>query len=133
MSDRDAFDGEIERLFARPPAFGDDAVFIERVGRRLNRNWRLRATVLTAAGVVGGFVAVREMLDIGVGGALARITETTVSATEAAQSLSFLEVLSRLETGGLDMVSTPAMPLFWLVSLAVIAAAFYAGLRANSA
>ena len=133
MSDRDAFDGEIERLFARPPTLDDGAAFVDRVERRLNRNWLVRATVLTAAGVVGGFFAVREAVDAGLGAGLARVTETSATATQAARSLDLSQVLSWLEAGGPGLSATPAMPLFWLVSLGVIGAALVAGLRANQA
>ena len=133
MSDRDAFDGEIERLFARPPAFDNDSAFVERVERRLNRNWRVRATVLTAAGVVGGFFAVREALDAGLGVGLARVTETSTTATQAARSLDWTQVWSWIESGGGGLSATPAMPMFWLVSAGIIGAALLAGLKANQA
>ena len=131
MSDRDAFDGEIERLFARPPALENDALFVERVERRLNRNWRVRAVVLTAAGVIGGFFAVRETLDAGLETGLMQLTETSETATEAARSMDLGQLMSWLQSGGPDLLTTPAMPMFWLVSVGVIGAALFAGLRAN--
>lgn len=132
MSDRDAFDGEIERLFARPPVLADEEAFVEAVERRLNSGWRLRAGILTVAGVMGGFFAVRETLDAGLGG-LAAVSQTSRDATQALDSFDFGQVLAWLEAGGPDLAVSPAMPLFWLLSAGIIAAAVVAGLRANQA
>lgn len=133
MSDREAFDGEIERLFARPPVLDNEEAFVGRVERRLNRNWRIRAVVLSTAGVIGGFMAVRETLDVGLGAGLAQVAATSSSATHAAQSMDWGQVARWLEVGGFDLVGAPAMTLFWLVSAGVIGAALFAGLRANQA
>ena len=109
MSDRDAFDGEIERLFARPPVLADEEAFVEAVERRLNSGSRLRAGILTVAGVMGGFFAVRETLDAGLGG-LAVVSQTSRDATQALDSFDFGRILDWLEAGGPDLAVSPAMP-----------------------
>jgi hypothetical protein len=133
MSDRDAFDGEIERLFARPQPFGDGDVFAERVTKRLNRGWRMRAGVLTAAGGVGGFFAVREALDAGLQTGFAQLSAQSTRASRQASSLDWTGVLDWVSGGGGDLAMAPTMPLFWLVSAAVIVAAVFMALKAGEA
>ena len=133
MSDRDAFDGEIERLFARPQPFDDGDVFAERVTRRLNRGWRMRAGVLTAAGGVGGFFAVREALDAGLQTGFAQLSAQSTQASRQASSLEWTSVLDWVSGGGGDLAMVPTMPLFWLVSGVVIAASVFVALRAGQA
>lgn len=60
----DEFDPGIERLFAQTPAMPDAELFAVRVEQRLNKGSALRALALTAAGVVGGAIAVRESLSV---------------------------------------------------------------------
>lgn len=60
----DEFDPGIERLFARTPSMPDADLFAARVEQRLNKGSALRALALTAAGVVGGAIAVRESLNV---------------------------------------------------------------------
>ena len=133
MSDRDAFDGEIERLFARPQPFDDGDVFAERVTRRLNRGWRTRAGVLTAAGGVGGFFAVREALDAGLQTGFAQLSAQSNQASRQATSLDWTGVMDWVSGGGGDLAMAPTMPLFWLVSGVVIAAAVVMALKAGEA
>lgn len=133
MSDRDAFDGEIERLFARPQPFDDGDAFAERVTKRLNRGWRVRAGVLTGAGAVGGFFAVREALDAGLQGGFAQLSAQSTQATRQASNLDWTSVMDWFSGGGGDLVMAPTMPLFWLVSGVVIAAAVIMALKVGEA
>ena len=133
MSDRDAFDGEIERLFARPQPFSDGDAFVDRVARRLNRGWRVRAGVLTAAGGVGGFFAVREALDAGLQGGFAQLSAQSTQATRQASNLDWTNVMDWVSSGGGDLAMGSTMPLFWLVSGVVIAAAVFMAFRVGEA
>lgn len=60
----DEFDPAIERLFAQAPHFADSPFFEADVAARLNKASRVRSIALSAAGVVGGLIAVRELLNI---------------------------------------------------------------------
>ena len=60
----DEFDPGIERLFAQTPAMRDADLFAVQVEQRLNKGSTLRTLALTAAGVVGGAIAVRESLNV---------------------------------------------------------------------
>lgn len=60
----DEFDPAIERLFAQAPHFADSPFFEADVAARLNKASRVRSIALSAAGVVGGVIAVRELLNI---------------------------------------------------------------------
>lgn len=133
MSDRDAFDGEIERLFARSPTLDDGSEFARRVEHRLNRRWRIRATVLTTAGVLGGVIAVREAVQAGLSGGLVRLSEESDRTVQAARGIDWSTALDWLSGGGPDLVVAPTMPAFWLVSAGLIAAALFTALRANEA
>lgn len=133
MSDRDAFDGEIERLFARPQPFDDGDAFAERVSKRLNQGWRVRAGVLTGAGVIGGFFAVREALDAGLQTGFAQFSAQSTQATRQATSLDWTGVMDWVSGGGGDLAMAPTMPLFWLVSGVVIAAAVFMALKVGEA
>ena len=53
----DEFDPTIERLFAQAPHFPDSAFFEADVAARLNKASRVRSVALSAAGVVGGLIA----------------------------------------------------------------------------
>ncbi len=131
MSERDAFDGDIERLFARPQPFEDGDAFEQRVSKRLNRGWRARAVVLTAAGGVGGFFAVREAVGSGLSGGLARLSSESDEVTQAASNLDLETAMSWFSDGGAGLAMAPTMPLFWLVSGLVIVAAVFTALKAS--
>ena len=51
-------------MFDASPAFADDAAFATSVERRLARVWLVRRLALTAAGVVGGAVALSRLPDL---------------------------------------------------------------------
>ena len=133
MSDRDAFDGEIERLFARPQPFSDGDAFAERVTKRLNQGWRVRAGVLTGAGAVGGFFAVREALDAGLQTGFAQLSAQSTEVSREATSLDWTTVMDWISGGGGDLARAPTMPLFWLGSGVVIAAAVFMALKVGEA
>lgn len=130
MSDRDAFDGEIERLFAEPPALHDADGFVERVERRLRRTWRFRAGVLTLAGGIGGFFAVRETLEAGIGSGLAQLSGSYATVARIRPSGDLDQLVDGL---GATLQHSPSMPIFWLVSVAIIAAAGLASWRVDQA
>ena len=60
----DEFDPAIERLFAQTPAFPDSALFEADVAARLSKSSRVRSIALSLAGLMGGVIAVRELLNV---------------------------------------------------------------------
>ena len=130
MQGPDAFDGEIERLFARPPVLNDGDDFARRVEKRLNQGWRLRAAVVGAAGVVGGVFAVREALASRLSLGLSQISSESAQAADAAAAGDWGPVLAQVEalTTGSGLSS---MPLFWLVSAVMIGAAAATALKSS--
>lgn len=129
MADRDGFDGEIERMFARPPALDGADVFAAGVERRLNRNWRMRTVILSAAGLVGGVFAVREALQAGVEPGLVRLTNSYSSLAQA----SSWRADSVIDGINLAIVHNPSMAAFWLASVVLVAAAGLVGWRVDQA
>src|SRR5690606_38636108 len=60
----DEFDPAIERLFAQSPQFSDSVFFEADVAARLNKASRVRSIALSFAGLAGGVIAVRELLNV---------------------------------------------------------------------
>ncbi|MBA4803085.1 MAG: hypothetical protein H2038_00355 [Brevundimonas sp.] len=123
----DDFDPEIERLFGRAPVLPDAALFTAQVERRLQKGSAVRGLALTAAGVIGGVVAVRETLTVNLrsndgvvaGEALGRgVRSVSFTAQDAIQS-----GLDQFGLGGLELGSMNGMQLFWIVAGALIAVA----------
>ncbi len=133
MSGPDAFDGEIERLFARPPAMDGGEAFAERIERRLARGSRMRTAVVSAAGLVGGVLAVQQA--VGSGFTLNLSSRAAESGPDASAALAagtdwtqYLDLIQTLGVGQ-DWAALPSMPLFWLASAALIAAAAFTAAR----
>ncbi|WP_312146640.1 hypothetical protein [Brevundimonas sp.] len=125
----DEFDPAIERLFSRAPAFADSAQFEAGVAAKLNKSSRFRTTALSIAGLVGGVIAVREVMSVdfnfgsssvsasaGSQPATQGLTMAGVDAAHAAQSL-----LDRVGVSGLDMSSMGGMQLFWATAGVLVA------------
>lgn len=127
------FDPAIERLFSRPPSMPDADLFAAEVQERLSSSTRLRTLVLSLAGLVGGVIAVREMVRLdrlsvstdggdltalsGAGGGLSQATEGAALALQAAMRPG----LEPFGLGGLDLTAMGGMPLFWLTAAALLA------------
>ena len=60
----DEFDPMIERLFARSPQMADASLFAAEVETKLHSSSRVRTLALTAAGLIGGVIAVRESMNL---------------------------------------------------------------------
>lgn len=116
----DEFDPAIERLFAQTPPFPDSVFFEADVAARLNKASRVRSVALSAAGLVGGLIAVRELLNVdlrlGSGGGL-----------ESAGPHGGLAVQSLLERSELGDVARAAMgsmggmQMFWATAGVLVA------------
>lgn len=56
------FDALLVRLFDEPPAFADSEAFVASVIQRLDRRWQVRSLVIGVTGLLGGFVAVSQIM-----------------------------------------------------------------------
>ena len=129
----DEFDPEIERLFARAPHMPDAALFTAEVEKRLEAGSRMRFVALSMAGLVGGVVAVREVLSVNVNlgegpVAGAAVNQGVRTISTQAQGLA-QGALDALGLGGLELGSLGAMQLFWLSAAALVALAAAGAVR----
>ena len=120
----DEFDPAIERLFARAPSFADSAQFEAALAAKLNKSSRFRTVALSAAGLVGGVIAVREVLSVdfnfasssAAAGAERGMTMAGVDGGQAMQSL-----VDRVGLTGMDLGSMGGMQLFWATAGVLVA------------
>ena len=125
----DEFDPFVERLFNQPPVMPDAPLFAATVESRLESGNRVRALVLSLAGLVGGLVAVRETVNIDLSGgggeglvAGRAIGQGVNAMTQAAQG-AVQSGLDQVGVSGLEFGSMGAMQLFWIAAGALIAVA----------
>ncbi|MGH7019068.1 MAG: hypothetical protein ACREEY_04275 [Brevundimonas sp.] len=125
----DEFDPAIERLFARAPSFADSAQFEAGVAAKLNKSSRFRTAALSVAGLVGGVIAVREVLSVDFNFASSSVSASAGSAP-ASQGLTMAGVdaglavqslLDRLGLTGLDISTMGGMQLFWATAGVLVA------------
>ena len=120
----DEFDPAIERLFARAPSFADSAQFEASLAAKLNTSSRFRTVALSVAGLVGGVIAVREVLSVdfnfasssAAAGAERGMTMAGVDGGQAMQSL-----VDRVGLTGMDLGSMGGMQLFWATAGVLVA------------
>lgn len=121
----DEFDPAVERLFAQAPHFADSPFFEADVAARLNKASRVRSVALSAAGVVGGVIAVRELLNINFD--LTAHSLTAQAGGQGVDSAGAHGVQSLLERTGLGdaalqaMGSMGDMQVFWGVAGVLVA------------
>ncbi|MDQ1153194.1 hypothetical protein [Brevundimonas sp. SORGH_AS_0993] len=117
----DEFDPMIERMFARTPPLADQALFLAVFQARLEKRSRWRSLILTAAGVIGGGLALREGVHVNFsdeGGA--PVVRGVTSAASAAQDV-VQTGLDGVGLGSLDLMSGSGMVMFWAVAGALVA------------
>lgn len=124
----DEFDPFVERLFNQSPAMPDAALFAATLQTRLESGNRVRALVLTLAGVIGGVVAVRESMNInlnmgGEGLVAGRAIGQGMAAMNQAAQGTIQSGLDQMGVSGLEFGSMGAMQLFWVAAGALIAVA----------
>ncbi|MGV9005965.1 MAG: hypothetical protein ACOH1H_04410 [Brevundimonas sp.] len=125
----DEFDPVVERLFARVPVMPDAALFASTVESRLQSGSRVRTLALTAAGLVGGVVAVRETMSINLnlsasdGPVASRALGQGIQAAGGnAQSL-FQAGIDQLGLGHLTVAGMGGIELFWITAGVLVALA----------
>jgi hypothetical protein len=125
----DEFDPFIERLFARTPQMADAPLFAAQVETRLHSSNRLRTVALTAAGLIGGVIAVRESINLNfrLSDDQAPVAGRAISHGLQAASLDVQGAvaagLSQMGLSDVALGSMGGMQLFWISAGAVIALA----------
>ncbi|WP_433934581.1 hypothetical protein [Brevundimonas diminuta] len=127
----DEFDPTIERLFAQTPHFPDSVFFEADVAARLNKASRVRSVALSAAGVIGGLIAMHELLGVnfhvGPDGFSAQAGGVINSAGSQAGIQGGLALQSLLERSGLgdaalgSIGSMGGMQMFWATAGVLVA------------
>lgn len=120
----DEFDPFVERLFARAPNMADAKLFEAQVRARLEKTSRMRRMVLGVAGLMGGLIAVRELLTVNLN------LNGSMGSTAVGQGLSTagldlqLMTQSIVDRAGLSdfaLGSMGGMQLFWITAGALAA------------
>lgn len=116
----DEFDPMIERLFTHSPTLPDEALFLATLQARLEKRSRWRALTLTAAGLVGGGLAVREGVNFNfTSGGDATLSQGLRTAAAAAQGAA-QSGLDGLGVGSVDLSGSSGMLTFWIVAGALV-------------
>lgn len=120
--DDPAFEAHLMRLYAEHDADGDGRDFAAAVERKLARSWALRRSLIGAAGVGGGAIALGQVVASGFADNLRGLSHL---AKAAGEGLSALPAASKITAfTGLSV----APEALWLVlGLAVLAIALLAG------
>lgn len=119
------FERQLQRLFASAPAFADGRQFAARVQGRLERGWAWRRTMITAAGVLGGAVAVAQIGGSHLLHRAAAIPQVSIAAVEQATSRAVAAL--PLPTEAFRGAPFGSEGLWLLAGLAVLAIALAAG------
>jgi len=56
------FEAQLIQMFDAPPAFVDADLFASTVTQRLDRGWQVRSFVIGGAGLIGGVIAVSQIM-----------------------------------------------------------------------
>jgi hypothetical protein len=56
------FEAQLVQMFDAPPAFVDADLFASTVTQRLDRGWQVRSLVIGGAGLIGGVIAVSQIM-----------------------------------------------------------------------
>jgi hypothetical protein len=100
MADRD-FEATLGRWFAETPEFADADGFAHRIATRLDRSWILRRSLIGAAGVSGGLIAVGQMLGVHVYERVLDASQASATAvSRGSRTISQLQHLGDLPVSG---------------------------------
>jgi hypothetical protein len=56
------FEAQLIQMFDAPPAFVDADLFASTVAQRLDRGWQVRSLVIGTTGLIGGLIAVSQIM-----------------------------------------------------------------------
>ncbi|MEN5364655.1 hypothetical protein [Brevundimonas intermedia] len=117
----DEFDPMIERMFAQSPRLADEALFLATLQARMEKRSRWRVLALTAAGLVGGALAVREGLSVNFASGGETTLDQGIRAAAATAQGAAQSGLDSLGVGSVDLSSGTGVLAFWIVAGAMAA------------
>ncbi|TFW15095.1 hypothetical protein EGY25_00420 [Brevundimonas intermedia] len=117
----DEFDPMIERLFAQSPRLADEALFLATLQARMEKQSRWRVLALTAAGLVGGALAIREGLSVNFAPGGETTLDQGIRAAAATAQGAAQSGLDSLGVGSVDLSSGTGVLAFWIVAGAMAA------------
>ena len=117
----DEFDPMIERMFAQSPRMADEALFLATLQARMEKQSRWRVLALTAAGLVGGALAIREGLSVNFASGGETTLDQGIRAAAATAQGAAQSGLDGLGVGSVDLSSGTGVLAFWIVAGAMAA------------
>jgi hypothetical protein len=123
-SGANAFEAQLQRLFAQAPPLSDAAEFAERLQRRLNRRWAIRRGLITLAGVAGGMITVWQVMSAHLIAQADIASQAPAAAVRHAFTLALLRV--HMATNLVQALPFGGEALWLIAGLAVMAAALLA-------
>jgi hypothetical protein len=117
----DEFDPMIERMFAQSPRLADEALFLATLQARMEKQSRWRVLALTAAGLVGGALAIREGLSVNFASGGETTLDQGIRAAAATAQGAAQSGLEGLGVGSVDLSSGTGVLAFWIVAGAMAA------------
>lgn len=90
-----SFEARLQRLFAEVPPFADSPAFAAQVEARLDRGWAVRRVAIAAAGLLGGGIAVVQLVGSDLPGRLELASRSSTVAAGRQVGLA-VEGLGRL-------------------------------------
>ncbi len=119
-----AFDLQLQRLFAQAPPMADGVAFAERLERRLNRRWALRRVLITFAGVAGAMITLWQVMSAHL---IARAdVASQAPAAEARHAVAVALMRVHMATSLVQALPFGGEALWLIAGLAVMAAALLA-------
>jgi hypothetical protein len=117
----DEFDPMIERMFAQSPRLADEALFLATLQARMEKQSRWRILALTAAGLVGSALAIREGLSVNFASGGETTLDQGLRAAAATAQGAAQSGLDSLGVGSVDLSSGTGVLAFWIVAGAMAA------------
>ncbi|MFN3879035.1 MAG: hypothetical protein ACK4MH_11745 [Brevundimonas sp.] len=117
----DEFDPMIERMFAQSPRLADEALFLATLQARMEKQSRWRVLALTAAGLIGGTLAIREGLNVNFASGGDTTLDQGLRAAAATAQGAAQSGLDSLGVGSVDLSSGTGVLAFWIVAGAMAA------------
>ena len=117
----DEFDPMIERMFAQSPRLADEALFLATLQARMEKQSRWRVLALTAAGLIGGTLAIREGLSVNFASGGETTLDQGIRAAAATAQGAAQSGLDSLGVGSVDLSSGTGVLAFWIVAGAMAA------------
>ena len=108
------FETRLVRWFGETPAFPDVDQFARRIDARLDRSWSMRRALIGMAGLVGGVVAVGQMVGARLFDHILGLSQSSMTqVTQGVKTVGQFRILASLPIGG---------EVMWMVAgLAVLA------------